>query len=283
MSADPKVLSRFPMAQFVGFGAALHRAVQCDEQEGLEGDYGQAGGVIQRLEKIRDLLPDFELKDSYNLARLRLNLWIGRLKRAQSQGQTTLDGHAGGLQKVLEDINDSIFSEGANLYLFLARPFSSYDMEKFIETPRQMFNLPDYLDPSLPIEVERLVTQAGWCLAVGFGSSAVLFTLLTTESILRYFYEQLLEQPPRFNNGDIRPWKNMTKRLKNETKCPARLIEELNDLCVEYRNPAMHGRLDVDQDEVFAVWNRCSDAVCWMLDFLQEESLITGISDQLSA
>ncbi len=201
------------MRQLLNLGYTLRQMENCREDDPLVTVDEGPSGVIDRLEYLLRTLDRLELRNSRDSARVNLGRWRLVPRRRYDNGENTLGSQAGLLQGILCDLSLKIKAEASSMYLYPASPISEFDIERFIDEPSNMFGLPVSLDPQLPPQVDFLLEEAGRCFAVGFGPSALLFTLLATEAIVKYYYEQIAGRPPHRMT-----WGTINRRLKKSMR-----------------------------------------------------------------
>lgn len=267
------------LGQLVRLGYTLHELEHCPADALLGTSDTEPGppGVIERLDNLMYDLEQLELMDTDGLARMTVRPLIFRLQRAHARGERQLGGYAAELHRVLRDLSAALHREAFEMYTYPVRPITAFLVERLVDEPSRLFSVPDVLEPPLPTRVDDVVREAGRCLAVGFEAAALLFILQATELIVGYYYERVTGRAPR-HKSSVRPmaWGAMNSALaRPEYACPSSLISDLKHIVRDYRNPAMHGRLELTEGIAVKVWALCSDAVYQMIDDLVGRRLIT--------
>ncbi|WP_369045202.1 hypothetical protein [Sinomonas sp. P10A9] len=98
---------------------------------------------------------------------------------------------------------------------------------------------------ALPEIAQRDFREAGKCIAYELPTSAAFHLMRGTEAVLRHYYEQKVR---RSRIGEPRMWGPITNHLKDK-KTPSGLIEALDNIRRNYRNPTQHPDKIYDLDE----------------------------------
>jgi len=233
----------------------------------------ESPGVIASLNFLLGSLERFELQDSDELARMTLRPLIFRLEVLCDIDGKTLGENTSRLRRVLEELFESLRAETSHQHIYPVTPSKHIDVDQLIDDPSSLFELPDLLDPPLPQEFDGQLREAGRCLAVGFEYAAALFTLLATETILKYYYEIVTGRSP-----GKRTWGKICNELREpKHKCPRLINKYLKHIVNNYRNPAMHAQLDIDGKTAIDIWKTCADVAQEMIKDLLNRGKITKI------
>lgn len=221
--------------------------------------------AVENLQSIIEEISWLEFQDTYELARRTLAPVILRLMFLDPTGNLPLGGEFERVASAIQPVLDELQSEAARRTAFLVTPSKYVDVQALLNEPSLLFGLPAFLDPPLPSEVDRLIREAGRCLAANFGWAASLFTLQATEHITRYYYEIVRKEPPK----DTATFGNLVQALTpTRFNCPKLVLQYLNYVVDQYRNAAMHGRLECNSAIAIDIWTTCSSATKEMLSDL---------------
>lgn len=261
--------------QFVSLGYMLH------EMESWTGDAPLASpeqgppGVIECLRNLLGTIQQLELRDTDGLARFTIGRLEYQLDKLRKKGEITLGMLAGDFRSALAKLLPTLHDEASRKYMYPVMPTHGDPLvDRFIDEPRRLFGLQDYIKPPLPPEVDAFLAEAGRCLAIGFDLAGIHFTLLATEEVVKYYYQTVTGAPL-----GRKTWGELNRDLeKSEYHCPGDLITDLNNIVESYRNPAFHGRLATDRQTASRVWSLCGYAVEQIIDDLIARKMIT-VSD----
>lgn len=232
------------------FGCGLRRAKDLHTDTSV-------GVAVENLQSIIDEISWLEFQDTYELARRILAPVILRLKLLDPVGDLPLGAEFERVASALQPVLDELQSEAVRRTVFLVTPSKYVDVQALLNEPSRLFGLPEFLEPPLPSEVDRLIREAGRCLAANFGWAASLFTLQATEHIARHYYEIVRNEPPK----DTATFRNLVQALTpTRYNCPKLVLHYLNYVVDQYRNAAMHGRLEYNSAVAIDIWTTCSNA-----------------------
>lgn len=89
------------------------------------------------------------------------------------------------------------------------------------------------------------------------------------EGVLRFYYEKIVTR----NRVKIQVWGEIIKDLKNKktNKSPKELLDNLDAMRTNFRNPTQHPERRYDIEEVQDLYNLCIDVVKRMIKDLQNK------------
>jgi hypothetical protein len=258
-------------------GYALCRMQGCKSEDILVSYDGAIPGIVDRLDALEADLEKFGLQDSRDVFRLKVRRLIFRLEHC---GEQILGDNVSDLQDSLDELIDAVREEACGKYSYLVEPSKKLDIARLLTEPSQYFGIPDLLDPPLPVEVDNNLREAGRCLAVDFGPAAVLFTLLATETVTKYYYRIVAKDLPLSKSKrKPRTWGQVVKALKEEPayKCPPQITGSLEDIVKGYRNPAMHASIELNGGMALDLWGMCSEVTQMMIRDLSSRGKIVVV------
>jgi hypothetical protein len=166
------------------------------------------------------------------------------------------------LQEIGELIKATMLAESEGIYTFIAK-------DKRFAVSKLLNDVPGLMSPgtymSLP-EIAKLdFREAGRCIAFESCTAAAFHLMRGTEDTLRWFYCELVKR-----NRVHLMWGPMVSHLrKRRTPPPAVLLDNLNSLRVNFRNPTQHPEKVYDIEEVQDLMFLSLDAVNRMVRFIQ--------------
>lgn len=118
----------------------------------------------------------------------------------------------------------------------------------------------------LPQTVKLDFKEAGKCIAFERSTAAAFHILRGTEGMLRAFYFVRVKSKKKRITNPL--WDPIITDLKNKNKAPKPLLDVLDNIRMNFRNPTMHPEKTYDVDEVQNLFNLCIDAITRMSKFI---------------
>jgi len=278
------------------FGYTLHKMVEGYAENDLVAPLDQESSVTDIIESLRSLksgLTQFQLRDSDVLAGETIEPLIFDLKIRRDSDEGTLGDDVEQLKDTLASLFNAVREEASHRHMYPVTPAK----------PFGDFGLPDFLEPTLPSEFDSHLREANRCSAVGFELSAVLCTLLATEVVTRYYYDQVTRTLPSEGEtwvewkcpecghkatcpkcgykgrcrspSEEKTWGQLVSKLEGaKYQCPKQVTDKLKHIVDEYRNPAMHAKLEMESGIATTVWRICAPLAREMI----EDLLTRGLS-----
>ena len=139
--------------------------------------------------------------------------------------------------------------------------------EAYILTEKQ-FPLPTLLDhidrlfwkdvfAFLPLPIQDDFREAGKCIAFERPTAAAFHILRATEGALRIYYRALVKRG--FDNEAT--WGKMVTELRTRKRASRILLDSLDNIRNNFRNPTMHPEYSYGIDEVQGLLPLCADSV----------------------
>jgi hypothetical protein len=249
---------------YVWFGTVVRYLQDCTEGHPL-GD-SSVGGVLSNLESFFKQLHLLELRVTANASGPLIGIYK-RLKTLESSHTLTAQ-EAGEISMAMTDVRKTLVAELEEFQIYIVTP-------KRLHVEKLLRDVPGLLAPGvygkLP-EIARFdFTEAGKCIAFERPTAAAFHLLRGTESVLREFYCQIAKQQrirlPRM-------WKDMVDDLRKRRKAKTyrTLLDHLDHIRLNFRNPTQHPEKVYDIQEVQELWGVCADVVTRMAGTLPEAS-----------
>jgi hypothetical protein len=221
--------------------------------------------MIERIEDFFKFLNDLDLKVTEKAAEPLLNL---------KEYIKTLPNDAKVDAKLDEKISANVMRIDATLdaelklktaYVLTEKRYST---DHLLEGIAQIF-AKDVFN-SLPDLCKYDFQEAGKAIAFNLPTSAAFHLMRGVESVLRFYYKEIVKQK-RVKN---QMWGPIIDHLKSRGKPPSKgLIDTLDNIRVNYRNPTQHPEAKYDIDEAQDLLSLSVDAVNKMMKDLKSKSL----------
>jgi hypothetical protein len=232
------------------------------------------------LDTIRDFIEQCAASEMYVTHRLATvkyhpfcEKWMGVevANKAPGVGQTSSEpadvlrvtkSEATELQEIGELIKATMLAEAEGIYTFIAK-------DKRFAVSKLLNDVPSLMSPgtysSLP-EIAKLdFREAGRCIAFESCTAAAFHLMRGTEDTLRWFYCELVKR-----NRVQLMWGPMVTHLrKRRTPPPAVILDNLNSLRVNFRNPTQHPEKVYDIEEVQDLMFLSLDVINRMVRFIR--------------
>lgn len=155
---------------------------------------------------------------------------------------TLSEDDAGKIHEAIDVIRPALDVEALNSKAFIVSP-KRWDVDKLLREPSSMFS------PGVFAQLDELTQfdfeEACRCLAFERSTAAAFHMLRGTEGTLRAFYCSVIKQK-RLAKKD-RMWAAMLAQLRGRSKPPpAALLDELDNIRNNYRNPTQHPEAKYD-------------------------------------
>lgn len=141
--------------------------------------------------------------------------------------------------------------------------------DKRIDVDKLLNNIPLLMAPevfeSLPEIAKYDFKEAGRCIAFETPTAGAFHLLRATEAVLREFY------CINVRRGRVDPlWFNMVEDMrKKRRKIPRTLLDNLDNIRWNFRNPTQHPEKMYDIQEVQDLFGLCVDVINRMISFIK--------------
>ncbi|MFN8225068.1 MAG: hypothetical protein U0R50_17685 [Gaiellales bacterium] len=160
------------------------------------------------------------------------------------------------LRRCVAGMERTLNSEAQTLSVFVVG-------DKRFETRKLLYEMSSMLRAGtfaqLPIHASRDLSEAGKCIAFERPTAAAFHLLRATEAVLRHYYSCVVKR-----NRLSQPWlwKPMTDQLGNRRQPPPKvLLDALDGLRTNFRNPTAHPEKNYDVDEAQDLLASCVDVI----------------------
>lgn len=162
------------------------------------------------------------------------------------------------LEKIMSNFEHTIFAEASTKSLFYVTE-KKYNIAYLLNNPHKLFA--DKIFVKLPYLSIFDFTEGFRCIAFGMGTAAAFHVLRATEGVLRELYLKKIKT--KRLNKKSRMWGPILDQLrkKKTNKLPKALIDNLDHIRENYRNPTQHPDVTYTVDSAQDLLGLCIDVV----------------------
>ncbi|WP_421858593.1 hypothetical protein [Marinobacter salarius] len=250
--------------KFYWFGTCLRYLQDAKKDIPIHGP----GLIMENIESFFDLLDELELHVTKGLAHSKLDSWIQNQNNLGDDALLSVEG-AGELVEYMRSIRETLEIEidGIGAYT---------PTTKRLDLKRLLDAVPDFFAPNIYINLPEIAqydfSEGGKCIAFERPTAAAFHILRATESVLRYYYENMIKS----SRISSRMWGPIVNELRkrNLTKKYGPLNNHLDNIRDSFRNPTQHPEAMYDIHEVQDLWAVCIDVNNRMIKILKDEGRI---------
>ncbi len=220
------------------------------------GPVGEAG-VLFNIERLLSKMDELKLQvtsglsASSQLREFRDELALG------AQDATLSDEQAKALGELMNAMRPTIDSELCTFSAFIVAD-KRWHVDKLLGAVGELFR-PNVFD-SLPEMAQIDFEEAGRCIAFECSTAAAFHLLRGTESVLRACYASFVKQ--KRLPIEKRMWGPMVEQMRRRRRRPpAPLLDNLDNIRRNYRNPTQHPELVYDIHQTQDLLGLCIDVV----------------------
>jgi hypothetical protein len=141
---------------------------------------------------------------------------------------------------------------------YFVSPFGTHNTSVLLSQGR--LEIPKSLHDALPEETLADFDQAGKCLLFGTSTAAAFHLLRATDAVIRSYYRIVTGIEPAVT---FRNWGAYIKRLR-ECKAEPKIIDFLDHIRENYRNPILHPDVNVTTEEAQVLFGVCVSSIVQM-------------------
>ncbi|MEV4335708.1 hypothetical protein [Streptomyces sp. NPDC049590] len=253
--------------QFIYIGTAVRYLV--DVREGWNAK--NKGGVLVNYHNLLKWLEENRMHVSHRAARLYLGKVMRSLERSP-EGDPIPEGgsriiskdEASEIKDGASKLRDTMLVETKGFESFVVTD-KRYPVATLLDRPSDLM-APGVYD-ALPVIAQHDFKEAGRCIAFELPTAAAFHLMRGTEDVLKYFYCKIVRQ-----KRAALMWGPMVKSLRERKRNapPSVLLNNLDNLRVEFRNPTQHPEKVYDIHEVQDLLSLSIDVVNRMMKHLGE-------------
>lgn len=244
-----------PIYDYIFFGASLRYLFDARAGDPVHGKTF----ILENIDKVLARLKEYELPVTQRAAS---ELYEFRDKLAKSVSKHTLTADESlKLGEIMQDVRKTLSAESKGKVAFIVT-------DKRIDVNKLLSDVPGLMAPgvfnSLPEIAKHDFMEAGKCIAFELPTAAAFHLLRGTESVLRELYCSIV----RKRRVELL-WYHMVGSLrKRRTPLPAPLLDHLDHIRQNFRNPTQHPEKIYDIQEVQNLFHLCVDAVDRMVKLI---------------
>jgi hypothetical protein len=239
-----------PTSDYIWLGTAIRFLLESKDDRLISGN----GGVKENLDSVLEDLPALELRVASRLATsLGLPILAAEFADAPDGAALSAD-QSRRLGEAMGKVRDTVIAEALGNYAYVVSE-RRLPVAKLTDCVEDLF--PAGVFDALP-ELSRYdFTEAGKCIAFERPTAASFHVLRGTEGALRDFYLASVKQ----KRVKSLMWGPMLEHLRKRSKPPPRpMLDHLDHIRENFRNPTQHPEARYDIDEAQDVFSLCVDA-----------------------
>jgi hypothetical protein len=219
-----------------------------------------------RIKKFLEYLEELELRVSKNAAKSLVGIQE-KLKNlpADATVEKTLSEE---IKQACNKLDTTLDSELILRNAFIVTP-KRFDIESLLEKPFNLLN--EDAKDALPALCKFDFSSACNCIAFSLPTAAAFHLMRSVEGMLRHYYCSIIKR------GQIEPllWHPMIEQLRKRREAPPKsLLDHLDNIRENFRNPTQHPEARYDLDEVQDLLAVSIDALNKMAKDLKTRSAV---------
>jgi len=226
---------------------------------------GEEWFILENLGRFFEYLDELGLKVTHRAASELYTLKV-ELEQQKEKGATLSEEHASRLRELMTQVRKTLEAELQGYKAFVVTP-------KVLDTNKLLYSVDSLLAPgifsTLPEIAKNDLLEAGKCIAFERPTAAAFHILRGTESVLRFFYTELISR----KRVSPQLWFDIVADLRKRktTKKYETLYNNLDNIRVSFRNPTQHPEKVYDIYEVQDLWSLCIEAINRMMKILSQK------------
>ncbi len=251
------------LLNFIHFGMVIQYLVQVWESTAPT----TVGDVFDSLNSLFEYIEGLNLKVTSNTGTfINLNKIKRKLKNQKKDDLLSEDSRKH-VSNLISKINDTILGEVRGLHAHLIK-----DKKIAIE---KLWNIQELMSPNtfnaLPDLVQYDLKESGLCILFERPTAAAFHVLRGMEGNLYWFYYKIIGL-----DRSNKMWNEIVQELRRENifHPPKEILDQLDSIRRNYRNPTQHPEKIYDLDDVQDLLNECIAVTNRMVKFLKDNRLI---------
>ena len=213
--------------------------------------------VISTIKLFLENIKEFDLKvtqEVVNHQSAGLDNFLKKLEGLDERAMIT-QGDTSELIKIISAVDPTLDSE-LNLQVAYILSEKRLGLKKLIEDVSQLFSMGIF--DKLSIIAKKDFSEAGKCLAFERPTAAAFHILRATEDAVKNYYLKKIKKKDRIKEL---LWGPMIIQLRAKKNIPKALLDSLDNIRSNFRNPTLHPELIYTMDEAQDLFSVCIDAV----------------------
>lgn len=228
--------------------------------------HGSEHTLISRIDEFLEYLDDLDLKVTKKAAYELISL---REEAEKMPKDAKVDAElARKVTNVVNKIDATLDAELKMRSAFIVTP-KRYPLEHILKDPTALFA--SNVFKSLPNICQFDFQQAGKCIAFGLPTAAAFHLMRGVEGVLSYYYCCLVKH----GRVKVLMWSDMVEHLrKRRNASPKALLDSLDNIRINSRNPTQHPQARYDMDEAQDLFSISIEVVNRMIKDLSSRKII---------
>lgn len=257
---------KIPIGNYIQVGASLRYL-----QEAEEGRYfkrkDERSWILDNIKSTLDCLDEFGLPVTKR-ASTKLHEFYNKHRNCKFDTKLTSE-QALELIQIVNTLRPTFSAEAAGIFAYIVT-------DKRIDTNKLLNDVPALFSPGtfqlIPDIAQYDFREAGKSIAYELPTAGAFHILRGTESTLRFYYCNYIKQ----RRLTTLLWRPMVEHLRKCKKpIPKILIDNLDNIAVNFRNPTAHPEYKYDINEVQDLFNLCVDVNNRMMNGLIKHKLVS--------
>jgi len=254
-----------PIWTYIQIGTSL-RYLQEAEEGRLLKEKDNPSFILDNIKWTLDSLDKFGLPVTKR-ASTELQNFYNKHKTCKFSSRLTQE-QASELEEIVIDLRRTFSAEAKGIFAYIVT-------DKRIDVDKLLDDVPSLFSPRtfqlMPDIAQYDFMQAGKCIAYELPTAAAFHALRGTESTLRLYYCNYIKQ----RRLTALLWRPMVGHLRKCKKpIPKILLDNLDNIAVNFRNPTAHPEYKYDINEAQDLFNLCVDVNNRMIGELIKHKLI---------
>lgn len=197
-------------------------------------------GLVRRLKEFLEFLENLDLRVTLGIANDLYDCidQINNLKSAEGI-RTELQTK---IKECFKKLDPALDSELKMKELYFVTP-KKYSIDKLTTNIESLFSRNVF--SNLPSLARYDYQEAGKCIAFNLPTASAFHLLRANEGYLRFYYKEKIKR----NRIKTNLWGHLTEHLKTRKKIPSKLLQLLDHIRKDYRNPTQHPLAKYSMDE----------------------------------
>ncbi len=173
------------------------------------------------------------------------------------------------ITEAVDEIDRTLDAELKMRYTYLITP-KRYDTKKLVDNIQELFA--QNVFSRMPLLAKFDFSEAGKCIAFDLPTAAAFHILRGTEGVLRFYYCSIV----KYGRVASLMWGNIIEHLRKRRDAPPKaLLDSLDSIRYNERNPTQHPEAKYGIDEVQDLFAVCIDSVNRMFKDLSKRGKIS--------
>ena len=218
---------------------------------------GPSHSLLSRLKNFYELLDDLDLQVTKQASnKLRIAILSTKTLPKDAKVDESL---AKKIKEAMTELDKTLDAELKLRTAYIVTP-KRFDLNHLLHNPGNLFATSVF--KKLPPICQYDFTEACLCIAFGRSTAAVFHILRGTEGVLRHYYYSIVKR----QRIESLLWHHIIVHLRKRRDAPKKsLLDNLDNLRFNYRNPTQHPEARFDMDDAQDILSISIDVVNQMI------------------